>query len=183
MKVLPLIAASALTAVGCFWSLTGPAQATPIAAFDLSKTTSNTNPNVGDLFDYFITITNTNAGTTAPGTSVTDTMPSGIILEDFVSTPAGTSTLVTGGNFLTWTIGDLAAGPGETLELEVLAMVPGLWTNTAFATSTDTNVNGANSSVNVTVGATPLPAALPLFATGIGALGLLGWRRRRKAAA
>jgi hypothetical protein len=29
----------------------------------------------------------------------------------------------------------------------------------------------------------PLPAALPLFATGLGALGLLGWRRKRKAAA
>jgi hypothetical protein len=30
---------------------------------------------------------------------------------------------------------------------------------------------------------TPLPAALPLFATGLGALGLLGWRRKRKVAA
>jgi len=29
----------------------------------------------------------------------------------------------------------------------------------------------------------PLPAALPLFATGLGALGLLGWRRKRKAQA
>jgi hypothetical protein len=29
---------------------------------------------------------------------------------------------------------------------------------------------------------TPLPAALPLFATGLGALGLLGWRRKRKQA-
>lgn len=28
--------------------------------------------------------------------------------------------------------------------------------------------------------ATPLPAALPLFAGGLGALGLLGWRRKRK---
>jgi hypothetical protein len=28
----------------------------------------------------------------------------------------------------------------------------------------------------------PLPAALPLFATGLGALGLLAWRRKRKAA-
>ena len=27
---------------------------------------------------------------------------------------------------------------------------------------------------------TPLPAALPLFATGLGALGLFGWRRKRK---
>jgi hypothetical protein len=34
-----------------------------------------------------------------------------------------------------------------------------------------------------TVTATPLPAALPLFATGLGALGLLGWRRKRKARA
>ena len=30
---------------------------------------------------------------------------------------------------------------------------------------------------------TPLPAALPLFVTGLGALGLLSWRRKRKAAA
>lgn len=30
---------------------------------------------------------------------------------------------------------------------------------------------------------TPLPASLPLFATGLGGLGLLGWRRKRKAAA
>jgi len=32
-------------------------------------------------------------------------------------------------------------------------------------------------------GATPLPAALPLFASGLGAMGLLGWRRKRKNAA
>jgi hypothetical protein len=32
------------------------------------------------------------------------------------------------------------------------------------------------------VSATPLPAALPLYATGIGALALLRWRRKRKAA-
>jgi hypothetical protein len=31
------------------------------------------------------------------------------------------------------------------------------------------------------VAAVPLPAAFPLFATGLGALGLLGWRRKRKA--
>jgi hypothetical protein len=33
------------------------------------------------------------------------------------------------------------------------------------------------------LGATPLPSALPLFASGLGALGLLGWRRKRKNAA
>jgi len=33
----------------------------------------------------------------------------------------------------------------------------------------------------VGVSNTPLPATLPLFATGLGALGLLGWRRKRMA--
>jgi hypothetical protein len=31
--------------------------------------------------------------------------------------------------------------------------------------------------------ATPLPASLPLFLSGLGALGLLGWRRKQKAQA
>jgi len=35
-------------------------------------------------------------------------------------------------------------------------------------------------SWEVSIHPTPLPAALPLFATGLGALGLLGWRRKRK---
>jgi hypothetical protein len=35
---------------------------------------------------------------------------------------------------------------------------------------------------DVTQTATPLPAALPIFATGLGALWLLGWRRNMKAA-
>jgi hypothetical protein len=30
------------------------------------------------------------------------------------------------------------------------------------------------------VSQTPLPSGLPLFASGLGALGLLGWRRKRK---
>ena len=33
----------------------------------------------------------------------------------------------------------------------------------------------------MSVSATPLPAALPLFATGLGAMGLFCWRRKRKA--
>jgi hypothetical protein len=47
------------------------------------------------------------------------------------------------------------------------------------------------SSLSVGIGAlavsapaeTPLPATVPLFATGLGAIGLLGWRRRRKSVA
>ena len=42
---------------------------------------------------------------------------------------------------------------------------------------------GADQSVTLEIGATPLPTALPLFASGLGALALFGWRRRRKSAA
>ena len=36
------------------------------------------------------------------------------------------------------------------------------------------------TAVCATTPPTPLPAALPLFAAGLGALGLFGWRRKRK---
>ena len=35
---------------------------------------------------------------------------------------------------------------------------------------------------NVATDVTPLPATLPLFATGVGGMVLLAWRRKRKAA-
>jgi hypothetical protein len=38
------------------------------------------------------------------------------------------------------------------------------------------------ATINTPTATTPLPAALPLFATGLGGLGLFGWRRKRKAA-
>ena len=46
-------------------------------------------------------------------------------------------------------------------------------------------INVADSTLSATLvhPAVPLPGTLPLFATGHGALGLLGWRRKRKAAA
>lgn len=40
-----------------------------------------------------------------------------------------------------------------------------------------------SAGIQNSAAATPLPAALPLFASGLGALGLLGWRRKRKVAA
>ena len=43
--------------------------------------------------------------------------------------------------------------------------------------------NGTNTYDGLSAGTVPLPAALPLFAGGLGALGLLGWRRKRRAAA
>ena len=42
-------------------------------------------------------------------------------------------------------------------------------------------LSGVQLATGATSVVTPLPAALPLFASGLGALGLLGWRRKRKA--
>jgi hypothetical protein len=55
-------------------------------------------------------------------------------------------------------------------------------TDPTFKVGTYLGSNG--DSLTITdISATPLPAALPLFASGIGALGLLGWRKKRRAAA
>jgi hypothetical protein len=83
----------------------------------------------------------------------------------------------------------------EVLDTDLVAPASVLWT--AFATLGTYNGPGC-FSCGVNPGfegvgldppwqpttpliATPLPAALPLFAGGLGALGLLGWRRKRKA--
>ncbi len=44
-------------------------------------------------------------------------------------------------------------------------------------------IGGGTNDWLVRVAVIPLPAALPLFVTGLGFMGLLGWRRKRKAAA
>jgi hypothetical protein len=54
-----------------------------------------------------------------------------------------------------------------------------VFTITANTPSTE----AANLSIDLTaITPTPLPAALPLFAAGLGAMGFAGWRRKRKAA-
>lgn len=52
-----------------------------------------------------------------------------------------------------------------------------------FAQSTGNPTGLRVEFLSSTIDQTPLPAALPLFVSGLGALGLFGWRRKRKAAA
>lgn len=54
-----------------------------------------------------------------------------------------------------------------------------LFTNAWF----DGGVTRMRFVVEGSVSPVPLPAALPLFATGLGVMGLLGWRRKRNATA
>ena len=53
----------------------------------------------------------------------------------------------------------------------------------SFQADVGFNTNNAGTWNAVTVSPVPIPAALPLFAGGLGLLGLLGWRRKRLAAA
>jgi uncharacterized protein (TIGR03118 family) len=52
--------------------------------------------------------------------------------------------------------------------------------NTLYFTD---GINGETAGLFGAIQSTPLPAALPLFASGLGALGLFGWRRKRRNAA
>jgi hypothetical protein len=42
--------------------------------------------------------------------------------------------------------------------------------------------NSVFDDLTVVASPVPLPAALPFFAAGLGAMGFMGWRKRRKAA-
>jgi hypothetical protein len=103
----------------------------------------------------------------------------------------------------TWVLPANLTGIGCGAENEPSCEPVGIWSNpTPFTidqlgvltllesdgitwSDTITFANGPNGGALVTFvsdpGPTPLPAALPLFASGLGALGLLGWRRKRKA--
>jgi hypothetical protein len=76
--------------------------------------------------------------------------------------------------------GNIGTGPGEmgvVLAVNRTASVSGavVWTGNETG-------QGLTLVYDYTP-TTPLPATLPLLATGIGGLGLLGWRRKRKARA
>ncbi len=72
-------------------------------------------------------------------------------------------------------------------QFEIIGIDPGVDPTdiTAFVTGLTFTSDGAFTGTMqplVQVTATPLPAAISLFATGLGSLGLLGWFRKRKAA-
>jgi hypothetical protein len=54
-------------------------------------------------------------------------------------------------------------------------------TSGVYAFYYDNNGQVAGGSITSSLAATPLPAALPLFAGGLGVMGLFGRRRKRKA--
>lgn len=89
------------------------------------------------------------------------------------------------GNIVTWIV--LMNEPFSLLNYEIYTEKPNPTDAFSsdggyYATTNEGYVLG-NPSMWTAMSQTPIPAALPLFASGLGAIGLLGWRRKRKAAA
>jgi hypothetical protein len=74
----------------------------------------------------------------------------------------------------TFSLLNVLLAAGDTVELRMFRTGPG--------TSTGDYV-GLDLTVDLNTSAVPLPAAFPLFAAGLGIMGLVGWRRKRKASA
>jgi len=67
----------------------------------------------------------------------------------------------------------------DTLSDTTIAQAGGETFTTLFSAPTNESIRGISFAPTET----PIPAALPLFVSGLGALGVLGWRRKRKAKA
>ncbi len=110
---------------------------TPSAYVVITKTTSNTTPNVGQQYTYTINATNYST-ITATGLQVTDKLPSGLTLNSYTVSPGTTYNNVTG----VWSIGTLQYGSNASLILYVTptASLAGFnVTNTATKTNETTN--------------------------------------------
>jgi hypothetical protein len=68
---------------------------------------------------------------------------------------------------------------GGTVASAAMALINGIENGQSYFNIH--TINNGGGEIRGQLAPVPLPAALPLFATGLGALGLLGWHRKRKA--
>jgi uncharacterized repeat protein (TIGR01451 family) len=124
----------------------------------LTKTVSDATPEVGDVITYTVTLTNNGPGA-ATSVEVTDLLPPGLTF--VTATPSqGTYSSMTG----VWTIGSVAAGSPQTLQLQARVVSPSPQTNTATVTHVDQpDPDPANNTATATE--TPQQADLALTKT------------------
>ncbi len=124
----------------------------------ITKTVSNSTPNVGGTITYTITVTD-NGPDNATNVSVTDTLPAGLV-------PVSASPSVGSYNSSTgaWSVGNLSNGASQTLQITARVTNPGPVTNLAAITQSDQyDPNSGNNSASILV--TPQQANLALTKT------------------
>ncbi len=131
----------------------------PQADLSLAKTVSASAVNVGDVFDWLITVTN-NGPADADGFSVSDTLPTGtsfnaLVAPDFTCTSAGADISCA------WTgPSPLVSGSSSQITVTVNADSPGTANNTASVTAAagapDTNLANNTASASAVINALPM---------------------------
>ena len=96
----------------------------------LTKTASVERPAIGQTFAYTLTVTNSGTDT-ATGVQVTDTLPAGVTYVG--SSPTGAFNPATG----VWTVGSVAPGASQSIDINVTADTLGDKTNVAEITAVD----------------------------------------------
>jgi hypothetical protein len=138
--------------------------------------------NGSGIVDGTVTLPSSANGTYAASSVVVTSNTPGVGLGEYVGNPNPNTFLVSGGNitdadFLDF--GVFNSPPAVVCCALRFELVSGVLSGDM--TVINSGIAVAQNPVTFTLQAAPLPAALPLFVSGLGALGLLGWRRKRKA--
>jgi uncharacterized repeat protein (TIGR01451 family) len=133
----------------------------------VTKTVSNSTPNVGDTIAYTVTVNNNGPGL-ATNVAVTDLLPAGLI---FVSSTASNGSYNPGTGV--WAIGSVTTVTPATLQLQAVVASPNAQTNTAAISHSDEfDPNTSNNSGSATV--TPQLADLAVTKTVNNTLPFVG---------
>ena len=109
--------------------------------------------------------------------------PEGFGIGEYIGHPVLNNFVVSGGNLIIADFESLGIFNLGTPALTCCSLRLSVINGPGLSNNPNNAGSGSLNLVFTPVLETPLPAALPLFATGLGALGLLGWGRKRKAQA
>ena len=190
------------TSAGATWSRTGTPSSVSFLVTEPqltpTKTVSNPNPAPGDTFGYQVSVTNSNAAdaSAAYNITVTDTVPTGVVVNPASISDAGTiaGQTPTGGGTISWTLtGPLAKGATKTFTYSATLAASGGLTgaslvNTARITHYESLPSGGRSYTGGSATASVTPAFPTLTTTKTmpgGSLAYLGqpfsWRLKTTA--
>jgi hypothetical protein len=148
------------------------------------------------LFSTSLTLTSLTVNTSPFFAEQSNPGPTGTSMSPWTSFPAnvyGVSQNTSNSTVYSTLDFRVNTGTSDTLAQFIATLLAGTgsnYPNILFAADVQDGSTGPTGVIGFTFdsitiggnqgGETPLPAALPLFASGLGALGLLGWRRKRK---